>query len=37
MIFLDVFTSFGGWLGVYWVVLSVESKKSDVGKYFKTV
>ncbi|WP_235048124.1 variable large family protein [Borrelia persica] len=25
------------WLGVYWVVLSVESKKSDVGKYFKTV
>ncbi|ETZ17207.1 Variable outer membrane protein, partial [Borrelia duttonii CR2A] len=34
--FLNVFTSFGDMVGSV-LGLSVESKKSDVGKYFKTV
>ncbi|ETZ17054.1 Variable outer membrane protein [Borrelia duttonii CR2A] len=34
--FLNVFTSFGEMVGSV-LGLSVESKKSDVGKYFKTV
>ncbi len=34
--FISVFTSFGDMVGSV-LRLTVESKKSDVGKYFKTV